>query len=162
DGRVLQDIVFDDWRRITTSVESSAAYDAGQAVLGSGGPPERIEGVSATATYFPIFGVRPLLGRVFTETEAQSSARVVLLSEQLWRTRVGADSGIVGRYVKFDDANWQVIGVLPAAFAKGRPERFWRPLRLAPVRLSRDAVSGEFIGFSVVARLRKGATLDEV
>src|SRR5262245_41120126 len=133
-----------------------------QSVLGSGGRPERFDGLSATASYFPLFGVQPILGRLFTESEAQASERVLILSEQLWRTRFDADSGIVGRYVTLGNAPWQVIGVLPAAFTKGRPERFWQPLRVAPVRQDPNAKNGEFIGWSVVARIREGVSFDAV
>src|SRR5262245_44577440 len=162
EGPVLQDVVYDDWRRTTTSVESAAAYEGMQSVLGSGGRPERFDGLSATASYFPLFGVQPILGRLFTEREAQASERVLILSEQLWRTRFDADSGIIGRYVTHGNAPWQVIGVLPAAFTKGRPERFWQPLRVAPVRQDPNAKSGEFIGWSVVARIREGVSFDAV
>src|SRR5262245_15781888 len=162
DGRVLQDVAYDEWRRMTTSVESSAAYEAVHSVLSSGGRPDRFEGLTATASYFALLGVRPLIGRLFTESEAQSSARVLLLSEQLWRARFNADSGIVGRHVTLGNAPWQVIGILPAAFATGRPERFWQPLRVAPVRGDPNATSGEFIGWSVVARIREGVSFDAV
>src|SRR5215510_727086 len=162
EGRVLQDVVYDDWRRTTTSVESAAAYEGMQSVLGSGGRPERFDGLSATASYFPLFGVQPILGRLFTESEAQASERVLILSEQLWRTGFDADSGIVGRHVTLGNVAWQVIGVLPAAFTKGRPERFWQPLRVAPVRQDPNAKSGEFIGWSVVARIREGVSFDAV
>src|SRR5262245_9179704 len=162
DGRVLQDIVYDDWRRVTTSVEASAAYEGTQQVLSSGGRPDRFEGLIATASYFPLLGTRPIVGRLFTESEAQAGARVVILSEQLWRTRFKSDSSMVGRYVTLANAPWQVIGVLPAAFAKGRPERFWQPLRVAPVRGDPNAESGEFIGWSVVARLKDGVSSDAV
>src|SRR5262245_17752483 len=156
DSRVLQDVVYDDWRRVSTSVQSSAAYNETQAIFASDGPTERLQGLTAMAEYFSIFGVRPLLGRVFTESEAQSQAKLVLLSEQLWRTRFKADSLIVGRFATIDNAPWQIIGVLPAAFTTGRTERFWQPLRVAPVRADPNALSGEVIVFSVVARLREG------
>jgi putative ABC transport system permease protein len=162
DGRVLQDVVYDDWRRMTTSVESSAAYEGTQGVLSSGGWTDRFDGMVVTASYFSLLGVRPLSGRLFTESEAQASEHVVILSEQLWRTRFHADSGIVGRYVTLANDRWQVIGVLPAAFARGRPERFWQPLRVAPVRGDPNAESGEFIGWSVVARTREGVSFDAV
>src|SRR5262245_2168555 len=162
DGRVLQDIVYDDWRRMTTAIESSAAYEGTQSVLSSGGRPDRFEGMIATASYFSLLGVRPLVGRLFSQSEAQSGARVVILSEQLWRSRFNADSGIVGRYVTLANDSWQVIGVVPAAFATGRPERFWQPLRVAPVRADPNAEGGEFIGWSIVARIREGVSFDAV
>src|SRR5262247_4526843 len=66
DGRVLQDIVYDDWRRMTTAIESSAAYEGTQSVLSSGGRPDRFDGMIATASYFSLLGVRPLVGRLFS------------------------------------------------------------------------------------------------
>ena len=162
DERVLQDVVYDDWRKTARSVESSAAYEQTRILLGSGGRPDRFEGLTVMSSYFPLFGVRPVLGRVFTESEAQSQARVVILSEQLWRSRFNADSAIVGQSVTIDNASWQVIGVLPASFTKGRPERFWQPLRVAPLRADPNAQSGEFIGWSVVARIRESVSFDAV
>ncbi|HEY7236567.1 MAG TPA: ABC transporter permease, partial [Gemmatimonadaceae bacterium] len=161
DGRVLQDVAYDDWRWMTTSAQSSAAYEETQQVLNEAGRPERINGMAAMPTYFSILGVRPLIGRTFDESEARSSAPVVVLSEQLWRTRFSADAGIVGRHATFNGVQRLVIGVLPAAFTYGRPEQFWLPLHVAPVRLP-PGPSGEFIGYSVMARLRDGVTLDAV
>jgi predicted permease len=162
DSRVLQDVAYDEWRQMSRSAELSAAYAETQVVLGAGGRPDRVIGVSAMPAYFQLLGVRPLVGRLFSDGEAQSRARVVILSEQLWRARFNADSGIVGSSVTLDGAPWQVIGVLPAAFVKGRPERFWTPLRLAPVRLPPSTAAGEFIGYSVLARLRDGVPRDAV
>jgi len=161
DGRVLGDIAYDDWRRMTTSVLSSAAYQETQQVLGEAGRPERINGMAAMPAYFSILGVRPLIGRTFDASEARSSTPVVVLSEQLWRTRFSGDSSIVGRYATLNGVQRLVIGVLPAAFTSGRPELFWLPLHVAPVRLP-PGPSGEFIGYSVLARLRDGVALDVV
>src|SRR5262245_54996335 len=49
DSRVLQDVAYDDWRRVSTSVQSSAAYNETQAIFASDGPTERLQGVTAMA-----------------------------------------------------------------------------------------------------------------
>src|SRR5215510_1768897 len=110
DGRMLGDIAYDDWRRMTTSVQSSAAYEETQQVLNEAARPERLNGMAAMPAYFSILGVRPLVGRIFDESEARSSAPVVVLSEQLWRTRFNGDSGIVGRHATFSGVKRLVIG----------------------------------------------------
>src|SRR5262245_13606966 len=73
DGRVLGDVAYDDWRRMTKSVRSSAAYQETQQVLGEAGRPERINGMAVMATYFSILGVRPLMGRIFDRSEEHTS-----------------------------------------------------------------------------------------
>jgi putative ABC transport system permease protein len=107
--------------------------------------------------------VRPLLGRTFAKGEAQTGTpRVVVLSEQLWRERFAADSAILGRSASFDGVRRHIIGVLPASFTYGRPEQYWVPLRVAPVRYAPNAESGEVVTYTVVARLRNGVPLEAV
>ena len=165
DGRdpgTLHDLPYADWIALTRSVESSAAYESTKSVLSTPDGPSRINGLLAMPAYFGIFGVRPLLGRTFDDSEAQVGApQVVVLSEQLWRERFGADSAVLGRSASFNGVQRTVIGVLPASFTYGREERFWIPLRIAPKRIA-NAESGEVIAYSVVARLRDGATLEAV
>lgn len=163
DGGVLNNLPYADWSQTTRSVESQAAYDDGQSVIQTASGPLRISGVWATGAYFDIFGVRPLIGRTFDESETHSGARhVIVLSEPLWRERFGADSTLIGRTVIFDGKPRLVIGVLPAAFTVGREERFWVPLAVAPPARVPNAESGEWIGYSVVARLRASASLEAV
>ncbi len=163
DGGVMNNLPYADWSQTTQSVESQAAYVAGQGVFQTPNGPLRSSGVWATPAYFAIFGVRPLVGRTFDESEAKpGAAQVIVLSEPLWREGFAADSTLIGRSVTFDGKPRLVIGVLPAAFTVGREERFWVPLLVAqPVRVP-NAESGEWIGYSVVARLRAGVSPETV
>src|SRR5262245_29448793 len=160
DGGTLHDVPYDDWARVTTTVESSAAYEEAQAVVVTADGPRRVDGLRATHAYFAIFGVRPIMGRTFDESETQlGAAPVVVLSEQLWRDRFKADSMVIGKHAVFDGAQRQIIGVLPASFAYGRSERFWIPLNAAPKPPPRGD-GGEIFAYAVVARLREGVSID--
>src|SRR5262245_17762888 len=160
DGRVLNDLPYADWSQATQSVESQAAYSEGQGVFQTPNGPVRISGVGATPAYFGIFGVKPLLGRTFDESEAKPGGQpVIVLSEPLWHERFGGDPAVLGKSVQFDGKPRFVIGVLPAAFTEGREERYWIPLYVAPPVRQANAASGEWIGYSVVARLRANASL---
>jgi len=78
------------------------------------GDPVRVSGMAVTHTFFPLVGVRPILGRLFTpEEDRPGGARVTVLGEGLWRSRYGADPGILGRTLRFDDVPYEVIGVVP-------------------------------------------------
>ena len=98
-------------------------------------------------------GVRPVIGRVFASAESASDRREVLLAEGLWRSRFGADPGIVGRAITLDDSTYSVIGVLPAELRLPRvgasTTDVWLPLDLR----------NDHAGASVVARLRPGIEL---
>jgi putative ABC transport system permease protein len=161
DSRVLTDRYYDDWRKMTKSAESHSAYgDQGQGVIQTPAGPQRITGSWAAPAYFGIFGVTPLLGRTFYESETMPGGpQVIVLSEPLWRECFGADTALVGRSITFDGKPRLVIGVLPAAFTVGREERFWIPLHVPQPDPDPNA---EWVGYSVVARLRPGVSLDAV
>jgi hypothetical protein len=162
DGRVLNELPYVDWTQMTRTVDAYSAYGEGSAVVNTPDGPTRITGLGATPPYFGIFGVRPLMGRTFDESEAlPGGPKVVVLSEPLWRERFGGDAALLGRSVTFDGIPRQVIGILPASFTVGRSERFWVPEHVAPERKPPGSAV-EWNGHSVVARLRAGASLEAV
>jgi len=162
DGRVLNELPYADWTQVTQTVDAYAAYGEGSAVVNTPDGPTRLSGLSATPPYFGIFGVRPLLGRTFDESEAlPGGPKVVVLSEPLWREQFGGDAAMIGKNITIDGIPRQVIGILPASFTLGRSERFWIPERVAPERKPPGS-SVEWNGYSVVARMRPGITLETV
>ena len=160
DGGKLNALPYADWSQTSRSVESQAAYDDGLGVIQTPRGPQRFDGLWTTPAYFGIFGVRPMLGRTYDESETKPGGpQVLVLSEPLWRERFGADSALIGRSVQFNSKPRLVIGVLPAAFTVGRPERFWMPLHVPPPVRIANAENGEWIGYSVVAKMRASASL---
>ena len=121
--------------------------------------PARVPAASVTASFFDVLRTPPRLGRPFTdEDDRPGAAPVVVLGDGLWRTRFGADLGIVGRVVEIDRESVEIVGVMPPGFAFPRPEtELWRPMLLDPenVRLG-------FFGLNGVARLADGASLEQV
>jgi putative ABC transport system permease protein len=155
----LSDLMYADWTALTKSTDLAAAYDETRAVLTLPDGAIRVTGLRVTHSYFSVFGVRPVFGRLFDSSEAlPGGPQVVLLSEQLWRERFAADSAAVGRSAEFDGTSRLVIGVLPRSFTVGRSEQYWIPLHVAPVRVTGPQESGEHIAYPVVARLRAGAS----
>ena len=79
--------------------------------------PQLLEGVRTTAGFFPVMGVSPALGRVFTaEEDRPGYEHEVVLSNRLWQTRFGADARILGRTIHLNGTAYTVIGVMPANF----------------------------------------------
>ncbi len=83
-----------DWRRQATAVSEMGAYSSipqGFNLLGDGDP-ERVQGSYASASFFPMLGIKPMAGRSFVpEEDKAGSAPVVMLSHRLWQSRFGAD-----------------------------------------------------------------------
>lgn len=95
----------------------SPFYGVGDVRLTGAGEPERLTGVPVTESFFPLLGVRPQLGRLFTAAECLWNApKVVILSHDLWRRRFTADPSIVGRAITLNGLPATVVGVLPASF----------------------------------------------
>ena len=106
-----------DWRQRSKSFEQLALMRGWQPTLMVDGEAERLPAVRVSWNYFDMMGVRPALGRVFTEAEDHPQTwRVLILSDSLWRRRFKADPSVVGRTITMNDRQYQVVGVLPPSF----------------------------------------------
>ena len=89
---------FVSWRDQKRTIEEVAAWVPRVMTLDVDGEPERIHVTAATASLFPVIGARPLIGSLFDRTaEASEEADVVVLSEGIWRRRLGASPAVLGR-----------------------------------------------------------------
>src|SRR5215471_12593885 len=80
--------------------------------------PERIWGMVASANYFDVLGVPPLLGRTFlpAEDEKPGGAPVAVISYRLWQSRFAASPDIVGQTIEVNQHPYTIVGVTPKAF----------------------------------------------
>ena len=80
--------------------------------------PEQFQGVRISANFLEVLGVRPQVGRAFTEDEDRPGApRLVMLSQGLWHRRFGASAGVIGQTITLNSKPYTVIGVMPAGFS---------------------------------------------
>jgi putative ABC transport system permease protein len=85
--------------------------------LSGRGEPEALKGARVSANFLEILGVAPLAGRAFLPDEDRSgAARVVMISELLWRRRFGGDPQIAGQTATLDSTPYTIVGVLPPHF----------------------------------------------
>jgi len=138
-----------------------AFYEAGDKKLTGYGEPERLTGVPVSQNLFPLLGVQPQLGRLFTAEECKGDQPVVLLSAGLWKRRFASDPGIVGRKLTMNDSTVTVIGVMPSSFdfgsvfAPGSRIDLFLPLPLTP-EIDRRGNT-----LSMVGRLKPGVTIQQ-
>ena len=150
-----------DWKNETHSFTDVAAAEYWSANLTSGDSPENVLGLRVSAGIFPMLGVTPLFGRVFSaEEDLTGSEHVAVISYGLWQRRFGADRSIVGHTVSLDGEPFTVLGVMPPTFQFApfwaTHAEMWVPLGLAARAGNRDAQS-----LRVFARLRPGVTLEQ-
>ena len=123
---------FLDVQKSSTTLEYVAMFQgSGTIMTDGGGDPERLRGAAVTADYFPLLGVKPVLGRVFTRDEDKPGAQdVILLSHGLWQRRFGGDPNIIGREINLGGKT-TVIGIMPPGFQypiRDEAQDFWEPM----------------------------------
>jgi len=148
-----------DWKHMSNSFDGMGAYHENPVNLVGQGDPEHIEASAITADLFPLLGVQPLMGRLFTPAEDRAGAPgTVLLSYQLWHTVFGGDAGVIGRHVNLDNEPFVVIGVMPRDFHfPSRDAELWTPTRFHED--SDDFRDRNNNYLNVVARLKPGVSV---
>src|SRR5262249_42702474 len=138
--------------------------------LSGEGAPEQVDIHLVSANFFPMLGVRPALGRLFSEKEDMPQAtgktemahgdRVVILSYGLWQRRFGGDPGILEKTIYIDGVGHTVIGVMPHGFQFNEaPADVWVPFGLDPAKSYTAAGFGGFC--RTLARLKAGVTPEQ-
>ena len=143
-------------RESARSFDALAAYTYSQkASLGRGVDARRVRVVLASASYFPLLGVRPALGRFYLADEDRPDGpAVVVLGYGFWRASFQNDSGILGRQLQLGRSSYTVVGVAPERFTGVNLENVdaWVPLTTAtpelmgPSSLNRGSYFLQIIG----------------
>lgn len=143
------------WQERVPSFAAVAMYGRTSGVLTGVGEPVSIEGGQTAATFFSILGAHAALGRLYDASEEQTgAARVIVLSNALWKGSFGSDSAIINRVVMLEGIPRTVIGVMPSSFDLPTRALYWAPLRLPPPS------TGVEYSFEAIARLRDGASVE--
>ncbi len=139
-----------------------AFYGTGDSKMTGDGEPERLSGVPVSQNLFPLLGVQPQVGRLFTEEECKGNRpNVVLLSAGFWKRRFASDPAITGRKLTLNDRPFTVVGVMPASFdfasvfAPGSRTDLFFPLPLTP------EVNRQGNTLSMIARLKPGVSVHQ-
>src|ERR1051325_8858326 len=107
-----------DWRAMNRTLRDVSVFDPTSLNLRYENGPTRISAERVNAGYFPLLGVRPALGRVFTaeEDSVPDAHPVAVVSYSLWQTRFSGNPSLVGTVITLNDRPFTVIGVLPEGF----------------------------------------------
>lgn len=156
-GYVTYSLMRDQARQI----EHAAAYQVPMLLtVGAGERASRAAVASATWDFFRLLGVRPAVGRFFTDEEDRppQGQHVIVLGHDLWQRAFDGDSSIIGKTTFLQGQVHTIVGVAPAGFTGVELNRVdaWVPMSLKhPTNDWPTSWRAEWL--HVVARLKPGA-----
>src|ERR1035441_8232716 len=138
----------------------SASFQGGTELIGAD---------FVSGNYFPVLGIGPAVGRVFTASDdlIQGGHPLAVLSYGYWRARFGADRGIVGKQIVVNGRALTIIGVSRAGFDGVEPGR--APQIRIPMTMKDDLPRSDFSRLNsdrfrwteVFGRLKPGMSLQK-
>jgi len=151
-------INFDHWRKENHSFEAMAGYETIDMTLTGRGQAVLTHGAMVTNEFFPLTGVRPIMGRLLTanDDEPQSPA-VAVVTRAFWTRVLGADPAIVGKPLMLNGSAYTIVGVLsrePGFFL--RQTDYYIPFHPSPKQLANRNAHGSL---QALALLKPGVTL---
>jgi putative ABC transport system permease protein len=146
-----------DWKAQNHVFEETAAFEGRSLNLTGDGEPEKIESYGVTASFFPMLGIKPALGRAILSQEDKPEAnKVVMINYNLWQQRYGGERSVIGRELLLNGEKYTVVGVMPAGFQfLDSHVGLWVPMAFTSQAL---AERGSHY-LKVVARMKPGVTL---
>ncbi|HEU0077134.1 MAG TPA: ABC transporter permease [Longimicrobiaceae bacterium] len=146
-----------DWSESAGAFEGIDGFYYGSTALARADLTESVETAWVTPGLLGLLGSSPVSGRTFLADEGiEGGAPVVVVSERLWRRRLGGTPDIVGRTILLDRRPHEVVGVMPAAFEfPMKTIELWLPVRPDP------AGDREAAKFQVVGRLKDGVSIGQ-
>ncbi len=135
--------------------------DAGQGQL----PDEKLNGRMVSGNYFPLLGLEPAAGRLFSDADdtTESANPGVVLGYDYWKRKFGLSPAIIGKDIRLNGYPFIVVGVAPAGFegdVVGERMALFVPLSMQPQiirgRHWRNAPNNSWL--SLIGRLKANVT----
>jgi predicted permease len=158
---------FRDFRARNTAFASMATMTRHDVQLTGAGEPTVLRAFAISSGYFRTLGLAPARGQEFSfDDERAERGTGVLLSDALWRSRFGADPGVLGRTIMLDGMPYTVAGVMPPgtrhpgnnyhALADGETVDVWLPFSFTQVGNDRGSHY-----MDTIARLKPGVSMEQ-
>ena len=143
------------WRQ-NDVFDAMALYDFGALAMnvGSGNPPQTVKGLHVSGDYFKVFGVSPVAGRTFSQSEdLPNGPAVAVISYAVSQSRLGGTNEVLGRPILLNSVPYTVVGILPRGFQPDPEADVWLPLQAEP----NSTNQGHYL--NVAGRLKPGVTV---
>lgn len=148
----------EDWDRRSTAFLAITSHSSEDVSDTTGPDPERVHRVTVGPRFLDVVGIRPAIGRGFTDAEHRlGGPSAALISDRYWRYRFNSDPRVLEQSIRMGDRSYAIVGVLPPSF--GFPEEsvdWWVPQWIdAPWAQARE------FGYEGVGRLKTGVSLEQ-
>ena len=155
-----------DYRDQLKTIDDVVEYHQMNFVLLDKGQADRVATGVVSSTYFDVFGIKPLFGRAFRESDDVLEAEPVLvLSNAFWLRHFGGDEHVVGRHVEMNDKIHTVVGVLPPIPGYPQENDVYMPTSACPFRAKaqKDVAKNRraFANLTVFGRLKPGVSQEQ-
>jgi len=150
------------FRDKSQSLESQGALTQSIKNLGAekdGAPAERITGWGFSPAVFQALGVKPALGRFYTEEEDQVDnwAPVIVITNRLWKRHFNSDPNVIGKVLTLDQKPVTVIGLLPEDFSFFGDEVDF----ICPLEINRTQSQSKQGFILVLGRIKKNGSMKQ-
>lgn len=155
---------FRDWQAENRSFSAIAITRSYDFSLTGMGDAEQVNGEFVSSDFFPIFGVKPVIGRAFAEGEDEiGKAPLALISAGLWQRKFAGARDVLGKSLTLDGKDYSIIGVIPADFKLNtytfRTSEVYLPIGQWNNPLLTKRVAG--LGIHGFGRLKPGVTVEQ-
>jgi predicted permease len=124
---------FEAWRAYNATFAGMATWRGGEFSVAVAGLTTRVPGQRVTHDLADVFGIRPVIGRMFTAAEEfRGAANVVVIGHHIWQEWFAADPAAIGRTIIIDAEPCEIIGVLPANAVVPTRAALWLPFAAKP------------------------------
>jgi predicted permease len=155
---------FLDWQKENRTLSSIAVSRSYSFSLTGLGEAEQIQGEFVTPDFFPILGVKPVMGRNFVAADDQvGAAPVLLISAGFWKRKLSSAADVIGKSITLDGREYTIAGVIPSDFDlkldSFSPSDVYAPV----VQWNNDLLfsRGAGLGFHGIGRLKPGVSLEQ-
>jgi len=153
---------FRDWQKENQTFSAMAVYRQRSFSFTGIGDAEQVRGNFISSDFFPLLGVRPVIGRNFAAGEDEiGRAPIALISEELWKRKFGGAPDVLAKSITLDGSDYSIVGVIPARFdlylQTARVKEVYLPIGQWVNNLLPDRGAG--LGMRVVGRMKPGVTL---
>jgi len=155
---------FRDWQKDNRSFTAMAIARAYAFSLTGRGEAEQVNAEFISSDFFPLLGVKPLLGRSFTPGEDQiGAAPLALVSEGFWKRKLDAAPDILGKGLTLDGSSYAIVGVIPAGFHLRIPSFRDRDVYVPIGQWSNPLLNSRSAGLGIhgIGRLKPGVTVEQ-
>ncbi len=155
---------FLDWRKDSQTFSAMAVSRSTSFILTGAGETEQVGAQFVTSDFFGILGVKPAVGRGFTEEDDQKgSAPVALISAGFWRAKFGSSPEVLGKSLTLDGADYTIVGVIPSDFDLMLGTFCTSEIYVPLVHWSNHLLfnRGAGLGIHGIGRMKPGITIDK-